>query len=98
MSDASDAGLQRALVITLQMLTAADEGEWQQVIELDTERQPWMQPTLSDRRSSELLTTLHQHNERLLERAAAARESVQRELGRHKYNHRALSVYIASSG
>jgi hypothetical protein len=41
---------------------------------------------------------LHEHNRRLLERAELARAGVERQLGQHKYNHRALSTYIASSG
>jgi hypothetical protein len=97
MSDTTDAGLQRALDLTVQMLAAADEGQWEHVVELDAERQPFIQQHRLDPRSHELLITLHQHNERLLEHAAAARGAVERELGQHQYNHRALNVYIASS-
>jgi RecA-family ATPase len=98
MSDIAYAGLQRALEITLQMLAAAADGQWQQVVELDAERQPCIRQQRHDPRSRELLTTLHQHNEDLLKRADAARDMLESELSRHKYNHHALSVYIASSG
>ncbi len=97
MSDTNDAGLQRALDITAQMLSAADEGQWEHVVELDAERQPLIQQHRLDPRSHDLLVALQQHNERLLEHAATARGAVERELGQHQYNHRALSVYIASS-
>ena len=97
MSDVAYAGLQRAVEITLQMLAAAADGQWQQVVELDAERQPCIRQHRYDHRSSELLTTLHQHNEHLLKRADVARAELESELSRHKYNHRALSVYIASS-
>jgi hypothetical protein len=98
MSDSVHAGLQRALDITVQMLAAAADGQWQQVIELDVERQPCLRQHGYDPGSRELLTTLYQHNEHLLRRADDARETLERELSRHKYNHRALSVYMASSG
>ena len=98
MSGATAPSLQRALDITLQMLTAAQAGQWEPVVALDAERQPCLQQSPLDRRSGELLTTLQQHNERLLAHAAAAREALERELGQHNYNHHALSVYIASSG
>ncbi|MBB6247280.1 hypothetical protein [Rhodanobacter sp. A1T4] len=98
MSDSAYAGLQRALDITLQMLAASADGQWQQVAELEAERQPCIRQHGDDQRSRELLTTLHQHNEHLLKRADVAREALERELSQHKYNHRALNVYIASSG
>lgn len=98
MSDSAYDGLQSALDITLQMLAAAADGQWQRVVELEAERQSCIGQHDDDPRSRELLTTLHQHNEQLLKRADVEREALERELSRHKYNHRALSVYIASSG
>ena len=99
MSGAAHAALRQALDISAQMLDAADQGHWSHVAELDAERQACIrQPHAADRYNIEALTTLHEHNRRLLERAELARAGVERQLGQHKYNHRALSTYIASSG
>ncbi len=98
MSDAACDGLQRALDITQQMLAAAADGQWQQVVELDSERQPCLRQHRYDQGSGELLTALYQQNEHLLKRADAARDALQRELSQQKYNHHALNAYIASSG
>lgn len=99
MSGATHAALRQALDISAQMLDAADRGHWSQVAELDVERQACIrQPHAADPYNIEALATLHEHNRRLLERAELARAGVERQLGQHKYNHRALSTYIASSG
>jgi hypothetical protein len=99
MSGAAHAALRQALDISAQMLDAADRGHWSYVAELDAERQACIrQPHAADPYNIEALTTLREHNHRLLERAELARSGVERQLGQHKYNHRALSTYIASSG
>jgi hypothetical protein len=99
MSGAAHAPLQQALDISTQMLDAADQGLWSRVAELDTERQTWIrQQHPANQPNIEALTTLQEHNRILLDRAGVAREGVERQLGQHKYNHRALSTYIASSG
>jgi hypothetical protein len=99
MSGSAHAPLQQALDISVQMLEAANHGHWSRVAELDTERQTWIrQQHPADQPNIEALTTLREHNRQLLERAEVARAGVERQLGQHKYNHRALSTYIASSG
>jgi hypothetical protein len=99
MSGTAHAPLRQALDISAQMLDAADRGHWSHVAELDAERQACIrQQHPADPYNIAALTTLNEHNRRLLERAARARAGVERQLGQHKYNHRALSTYIASSG
>jgi hypothetical protein len=91
--------LQQALQLTAQMIDAAGDGDWQQVVSLDSERQPLLAAARRpDPQWHELLTALHQQNQQLLMIAAGAREEVEQQLGQHRYNHRALNTYIASSG
>lgn len=99
MSYAVSTALVRALDITGQMLAAAEDGQWARVVELEAERQRWLRPPLAvEPAQRATLATLIEHNRRLLERATAAHAEIGRQLGRHKYNHRALNSYIASSG
>ena len=99
MSATAHAALRQALDISARMLDAADHGHWSLVAELDAERQTWIrQQHPADQPNIEALTTLQEHNRLLLERAGVARAGVERQLGQHKYNHRALNTYIASAG
>ncbi|MET0330646.1 MAG: flagellar protein FliT [Dyella sp.] len=92
-------GLHQALRLTAQMLDAASAGDWSLVTSLDGARQPLLAAARRpDPQWRELLTDLHQQNQQLLMLAAGAREQVEQQLGQHRYNHRALNTYIASSG
>jgi hypothetical protein len=99
MSELAHMGLLRAAEITEKMLDAASIGHWPQVVELDAERQPWLrQAHPADARSRDMLMALLAQNRQLLERAAGARDEVERQFDRHKYSHRALNTYMAASG
>jgi flagellar protein FliT len=92
------AGLQQAVQLTEQMLDAAREGDWQLATSLDSQRQPLLAAARQpDPQWHELLTTLHEQNQHLLTLAVGAREQVEQQLGQHRYNHRALNSYLASS-
>lgn len=93
------AQLQQAMRLTEQMLQAAGASDWERVASLDSERQPMLAAVdKPDPQWREWLTALHQQNQQVLALATGAREQVERQLGRHRYNHRALNTYIASSG
>lgn len=98
MSDAF-AALQRALAITEHMRKAADRDKWHRVSELDAQRQPWLRQAkgAADPRNRELLRTLLEHNQYLVERATSARAALERKLSEHKYSHRALKTYVTSA-
>jgi hypothetical protein len=99
MSDVVSMALTQALDLTAQMLAAAEDEQWSRVIELDTERQRWLQPPLAvEPGQREALVNLIERNRRLLERARATHAGIELQLEQHKYNHRALNAYIASSG
>lgn len=99
MSQAVSMALARALDITGQMLAAAEAEQWTRVLELEAERQQWLRPPLAvEPAQRATLATLIERNRRLLERATAAHAQIGQLLGQHKYNHRALNSYIASSG
>jgi hypothetical protein len=93
------APLQQALLLTEQMLDAAGVADWDLVASLDSTRQPLLAAARRpDPEWQEWLTALHQRNQQVLMLAASAREQVEQQLGSHRYNHRALNTYIASSG
>jgi hypothetical protein len=100
MSKSAHPNLQRALQLSIEMLDAADAGNWDRVSQLDAERhrllQAWKPHGLSaaDR---EAIDTLQRHNQSLVAHAEAVREKVKRDLEQHQYNHRALRTYISSA-
>jgi hypothetical protein len=98
MSDNPNPALQHALALTRQMLLASESRDWERVADLNAQRRSLIHnggaPAAPDR---EALQTLIAQNEQLAQCVAAERDTVQRELGQHNYNRRALSTYIASS-
>jgi dsDNA-binding SOS-regulon protein len=99
MSGIASMALTQALELTSQMLAAAEDDQWSRVIELESERQKWLRPPLAVEQAQRgALAILAERNRRLLERATAAQAEIGRQLEQHKYNHRALNIYIASSG
>jgi hypothetical protein len=100
MNQAAHPDLQRALQITLEMLDAAANGNWDRVSQFDTERQRQLHkprqaaPTEHDR---QIMATLRKHNQTLMAHADAARTALKQQMDQHQYNHRALRTYLSSS-
>lgn len=100
MSEAAHADLQDALQITLEMLDAANSGNWERVSQLDSERDRLLRKRQADVLTPddhETITTLLAHNQMLQAHAEAAHEAVKQQLDQHQYNHNALRTYISSS-
>jgi hypothetical protein len=97
MNDPVHAKLRRALDITIEMIDAATSENWSRVIELDTQRQAYLKQVPASAEHREALLALQVHNQVLLERANLSHQALQRQLGQHQYNHRALRTYITSS-
>lgn len=100
MSEAAHTDLQDALQLTLEMLDAANSGNWERVGQLDSERDRLLRKRQADALSSgdhEIITTLLAHNQMLQAHAEAAQEAVKQQLDQHQYNHNALRTYISSS-
>jgi hypothetical protein len=101
MSGMAHADLQDALQLTVEMLDAANGGNWERVSQLDAERDRLLRKRQADSLSSadrETIAALLTHNQTLMAHAEAARNAVQGQLDQHQYKHRALRTYISSSG
>jgi hypothetical protein len=100
MNDLIHASLQRALEITIEMMDAATSDNWAYVVQLDAQRQVYLDQVSAGTTGPEhreTLLALQAHNHAVLERANLAHQQIEQQLGQHQYNHRALRTYITSS-
>lgn len=99
MSDAVHQDLQRALVLTIEMVEAAMHDNWTLVSELDGQRHRHLQHAHGafGAEHYETLQLLHAHNGTLLERVEQVRSAAEQQLNQHQYNHRALQTYMTSA-
>jgi Flagellar protein FliT len=90
--------LELAYELSVQALEAARAGEWDRVQELTPQRDAQLKlGHPRDARSADIVRILIEQNAQLLELAEHAKGSVDQQMQQHKYSHRALSAYIASS-
>ncbi|MBE1159520.1 flagellar protein FliT [Dyella acidiphila] len=100
MSRPAHPNLQQALQLTVEMLEAADGGNWERVSQLDAQRHRLLhswKPQGANAQDRAAIDAMQTHNQSLMAHAEAARNLVQRQLDQHQYNHRALRTYISSS-
>ena len=90
--------LELAYELSVQALAAARAGDWDRVQELTPQRDAQLKlGHPNDSRSADIVRILIEQNAQLLELAEQARGSIDQQMLQHKYSHRALSAYIASS-
>ena len=90
--------LELAYELSVQALEAARAGEWDRVQELTPQRDAQLRMGHPrDARSADIVRILIEQNAQLMELAEQAKGSVDQQMQQHKYSHRALSAYIASS-
>lgn len=90
--------LELAYELSVKALEAARAGEWEHVQELTPQRDAQLKlGHPRDARSADIVRILIEHNAQLMGLAEQARASVNEQMQQHKYSHRALSAYIASS-
>lgn len=88
--------LDQALVVSSQMVDAAEKGLWDEVAELDRQRQPLLRAhDPADRRSHRLLQQLMADNQQLIRLAELARSQALQQLNQHSHAYRALSAYVS---
>ncbi|HTV86120.1 MAG TPA: flagellar protein FliT [Dyella sp.] len=100
MNEPASAPLTRALELTVGMLDAAAGDNWDRVSQLDAERQRSLRKCGAEPLGAgerQLVAALLKHNQTLLALAEGARAALHKQLDQHRYNHRALRTYIASS-
>ena len=85
--------------MSLQMLEAAETGNWAGVAALRLEYQDLLRREHpANEATRQTLLVLQQQNQELLELAGHARAGIARELGQHRQTHRALNAYLVSAG
>ena len=85
--------------VSLQMLEAAETGNWTGVVTLRLEYQDLLRRDHpANEATRQALLVLQQQNQDLLDLAGHARAGIARELGQHRQKHRALSAYLVSAG
>jgi len=90
--------LELAYELSIKALEAARAGEWDRVQELTPQRDAQLRMGHPrDERSADIVRILIEQNTQLMDLAEQARDMVNQQMQQHKYSHRALSAYIASS-
>ena len=90
--------LELAYEFSVQALEAARAGEWDRVQALTPQRDAQLKlGHPQDSRSADIVRILIEQNAQLLDLAEQARGGINQQMQQHKYSHRALSAYIASS-
>jgi hypothetical protein len=100
MSETAHLDLRNALQLTIEMLDAADSGNWERVSQLDAERDRLLRKRQADVLTPddrETISALLAHNQTLMAHAEAAHGALKQQLDQHQYNHHALRTYISSS-
>lgn len=96
MADGIYAALEQALVLSERMQVAAESGAWEQVADLDRERQRQLDRDYPhDARSRCLLLAMLKHNQALLARIRGVQEGLGKELARQRERRHALNTYMA---
>ena len=87
------------MCVGVQMLEAAETGNWSGVVTLRLEYQDLLRRDHpANEATRQALLVLQQQNHDLLDLAGHARAGIARELGQHREKHRALSAYLVSAG
>ena len=87
------------MCLSLQMLEAAETGNWPGVVTLRLEYQDLLRHDHpANEATRRALFLLQQQNQDLLDLAGHARAGIARELGQHRQKHRALNTYLTSAG
>lgn len=95
-ADEAYAALERALALSERMQAAAESEAWEQVAELERERQRQLdQDYPDDARSRSLLLAMLGHNRTLLARIRGVQDGLGRELARQRERRHALNTYMA---
>jgi hypothetical protein len=90
--------LELAYELSVQALEAARAGDWNRVQELTPQRDAQLRlGHPRDSRSADIVRILIEQNAQLLDLAEQAKGGINEQMQQHKYSHRALSAYIASS-
>jgi hypothetical protein len=95
-ADERHAALEQALALSERMQAAAENEAWQQVADLEHERQRQLQRGYpNDARSRHLLLAMLKQNQALLARIGGVQEGLGRELARQRERRHALNTYMA---
>jgi hypothetical protein len=102
MNENAHPDLQRTLRITVEMLDAAANDNWDRVIQLEEKRQYQLRKhrvnamPLTDL-DRQIIATVRKHNQTLAAHADLAQSALKQQLDQQQYNRRALRTYISSS-
>lgn len=98
MTEQTHIPLELAYEFSVQALEAARAGEWDRVHDLTPQRDAQLKlGHPRDARSADIVRILIEQNAQLMDLVERARGMVDEQMQQHKYSHRALSAYIASS-
>lgn len=94
MNEAPHPDLQRALMLSADMLQAAGRGDWASASALQAECDRLLRQAPINAAGLMAMRQLQLDQRALLELAAQARNAVSDHLSRHHVNHRAVSAYL----
>jgi len=90
--------IERLLGISARMVDAARAGDWDAVVQLESERSPLIPGlSLSDPAALTTFKALLVHTEEVRALARQQRERLGDALGEHKQRHRALTAYLQTA-